>query len=437
MQRRSFSLILAASFLIFNVKVSEANPSKGLSLEEATQILLQQNPELKAMKKESEAAQAKVPQAKGWDDPQVGVRFYQVPFGEGLGKAMDIDYIASQKIPFPGKKKAAGQIAYHEYLHHLESLNARGRQLVREMKTVYYKLFVLDRQLAQSFKLQKLLLGWIQSAQANLSSGQGMASEVVQAQTELAKQGIERESLQAQRAILETQLRQILASSEIATIQLPNKLDLPQWNRPLEKLEAMAQSRHSDLKLAQHQIGQKNWAIKAAKREYLPDLSTQLEYVQRPGGQQDAWTGEFMVNLPLQVAKKKGAVTQAKAELSSAEYAYESAKNKVSAQVKQAYLKTKTAEKVFKLYDKSLIPQAQQAVEMSSVAYSTQQAPLSNLLNAEQALLNAQKDYWQAYEDFLVSLAELEEAIGISWENMDEALTQPDINPQGSRVEGK
>ncbi len=430
MQKQTLGLFFIASFLILGLGCRVASAEE-LSLEEATQILLAQNPELKAMQKETEATRAKIPQAKGWDDPMVGVRFYQVPWGDNPGKAMDIDYIVAQKVPFPGKKKAAGKVAYHEYLKDLEGLNERGRQLVRELKSTYYKLFVIDRQLERNVQIQKALKTSIQAAQANLVTNKTMASEVIQGQTEFAQQNIEREKLLEQRKILETQLKKLLASSPTETIQLPKQLQLPVWDYPLEKLAKLAQENHPTLKSAQHQIGQKEWGIKAAKREYWPDFSTQLEYVQRPGSAQDAWTGELMLNVPLQVNKKKAAVTQAKAELASTQYQKDSAKNNLIAGVEQAYAQAKASERILKLYEKNLIPQARQAFEINSVSYSTGQSSFISLLLAEQNLAKAQKDYWQAYEALALSVAELEENIGLAWEKLAE------LNPSDAHAEAK
>src|SRR4030095_203580 len=129
--------------------------SPPLTLEEAVTNALQQNPELKAMQKDVEAAQAKIPQARSWDDPMVGVRFYQVPFSGSFDDAADIDYIVSQKFPFPGKKKAASQIPYHDYLHHIEALGGRGRELLRDVKTAYFALFSAERTIAVNYEIEK------------------------------------------------------------------------------------------------------------------------------------------------------------------------------------------------------------------------------------------------------------------------------------------
>ncbi|MBL7684947.1 MAG: TolC family protein, partial [Deltaproteobacteria bacterium] len=121
-----------------------------LNLEELILRTLQVHPELKALEKEAEAVQDRSQAARSWEDPEVGVRFYQVPFGKGLDAAGDIDYILSQKIPFPGKRKTDSEIIYHEYLHHLESLNARGRSLLKEIKTTYYELYSIQKQIASN-----------------------------------------------------------------------------------------------------------------------------------------------------------------------------------------------------------------------------------------------------------------------------------------------
>jgi outer membrane protein TolC len=319
-----------------------------LSLQESVATALDQNPELKAMQKDVDAAHEKISQARSWDDPQIGVRLYQVPFNGGVDNAQDIDYIVAQKIPFPGKKKAASQVVYHDYLHHIELLGARGRQILREVKTAYFDLYAIQQLIAQSRKVEGVLKGIVQTAQTKLAIGEVLASDPIQAQGELAKILVEREPLSSGEKP-EAKLNQLMARSSEDEIRLPSQVTLPRWNLKLEESIEIATLRHSSVKLAEHNIGQKEWALKAAKREYLPDLNAQMEYVQRPGAAANAWTGEFMINIPLLVKKKMKGVSQAEAELASARYSQVAAKNDVTYKVKEVFARMLSAEKVMKI----------------------------------------------------------------------------------------
>jgi cobalt-zinc-cadmium efflux system outer membrane protein len=443
---RIFSVIFfigALSFPIQEIHAQSAE-SKGkgehspLTLEEAVEATLQKNPELKAMEKDVDATHAKVPQARSWDDPMVGVRFYQVPFNGGIDDAMDIDYIVSQKIPFPGKKKAYSQIAYHEYLHHIELLGERGRELLRDVKTTYYSLFSVNRLIGTSREIENLLKGVIQSAQAKLAANQAMATDSIQGQVELAKVLFERQSLVERKKGLEAKLNQLMARSSDEEIHLPLKLEIPRWNAKLEEILEIAQQKHPSVKLATHDIDQKKWAVKAAKREYIPDLNAQLEYVQRPGPAENAWTGEFMLNIPLLVKKKGKAVEQAEAELASAQYSQVAAKNDVSSKVKEVYAKMKAADRMLALNRNTLLPQTRQALEVTSSAYTTGKSDFISYLTSARSLSDAQMEYWKSYEALASSVYELEEAVGVTreeWEGKKLEIS-PSPPPSPSRGEG-
>ena len=104
----SIFIFILFCFVSLSVQAKE-KPLSSLSLEEAVVNVFEKNPELKSLQKEAEAAKAKISQSRSWDDTMIGVRFFEVPFNQGITAADDIDYIVSQKIPFPGKKKAVSK----------------------------------------------------------------------------------------------------------------------------------------------------------------------------------------------------------------------------------------------------------------------------------------------------------------------------------------
>jgi len=426
MKRRWFIGVLIIFVLDGNSFLqAQESMSTPLTLQEATRSTLEKNPELKAMEEDNHAAKAKVPQVRSWNDTQIGVRFYQVPFGEGLGHAMDIDYIVAQKFPFPGKKKAAAQMAYHEYLHHLELLDARGREILRDLKKTYYNLYAVQRQIAVSEKIESLLKKMSKTSQAKLATNQTSSLDAVQSQSELAKVLSEKENLKQVQSGLRAKLNQILARDIDSPVKVSSQLPLPHWNMSLENSLELALVQQPKLKIAEHQIEGKKWGIKAAKREYLPDLDAQVEYVQRPSDSPNAslgnaWTGQLMLTVPVMFKKKMKGVEQAEAELASAHYNYTATKNEVGFRVKETYTRLQSTLKVLELNQKTLLPQAEQSLQISLAAYEAGKADFLPVLLSARNLFEIQSAYWKNFENYTAAYSELEEVLGATQEELSE-----------------
>src|SRR5262245_15229555 len=102
-------LVVIAAFLL--LMALPARAAEILTLEQAIQEVLGANQDVRAAGFRVEAAKARVPQAKGLDDPMVGVTFEDVPFGQGITSGEEINYRIEQKLPFPGKRHVRGKAA--------------------------------------------------------------------------------------------------------------------------------------------------------------------------------------------------------------------------------------------------------------------------------------------------------------------------------------
>ena len=91
----------------------QARSDTDLTLEKLLGEVLKNNPGLGAARSRVTSAKARVPQARAWDDPQVGIEFYATPITSinPLADGMETDYFLQQMIPFPGKKGLMGEAA--------------------------------------------------------------------------------------------------------------------------------------------------------------------------------------------------------------------------------------------------------------------------------------------------------------------------------------
>ena len=62
----------------------------------------------------------------------------------------------------------------------------------------------------------------------------------------------------------------------------------------------------------------------------------------------------------------------------------------------------------------SIVPQSEQAIEVSRIAYQTDRGDLLMLIDAERSLLDARHSYYLALSNLEQALADLEHAVGVN-----------------------
>jgi cobalt-zinc-cadmium efflux system outer membrane protein len=80
--------------------------------------------------------------------------------------------------------------------------------------------------------------------------------------------------------------------------------------------------------------------------------------------------------------------------------------------VRKQYLALDTAKRSIALYKKSLLPQAQQALNAARTAYISGKMDFIGFVDAQRTLLNVQLGEQKALRDYRIALAELERLVG-------------------------
>jgi outer membrane protein TolC len=308
------------------------------------------------------------------------------------------------------------KMAFHEYQRLTHQWHGRALEILRDLKSTYYQLFAVQRMIGVSREIEGTLRSMVKNTQSRVASDQAMASDATLGQTEIAKILTERQALFQRQKELSAKLKQILADFSVEEIRLPEKLESPSWDAELKSLMETAQTLHPSIQGSQQQVEQTRWGVKSAKRDYIPDFQVQSEYVQRPGGRVDAFTGELMLNVPLILRKKNRQLQQAEAELASAQFNKQNTMNSVFAKIQEIHAKMKASQAMLNINRRTYLPQARQAFQMTSRAYSTGQVGFVDVLSAVRMLFDAQTEYWKAFEEQAASVFELEEAVGLTRE---------------------
>jgi cobalt-zinc-cadmium efflux system outer membrane protein len=80
--------------------------------------------------------------------------------------------------------------------------------------------------------------------------------------------------------------------------------------------------------------------------------------------------------------------------------------------VQDAYVRARAAQDRAALLRTTILPQSQQTLDVSRIAYQTDRVDFQALIDNERTLLDAQLDYVRALSEFQQATADLERAIG-------------------------
>ncbi|GJL73539.1 MAG: RND transporter [Nitrosomonas sp.] len=393
-----------------------------MTLNAATQLAVQNNPDLAQMRARAEAMAAIPSQVSTLPDPEISFNARNLPintFNTGQEDMTMIGPGISQAIPFPGKLALRGQAADFEAGAALQNVTEARAWLISNVKNTWWRIFFLDQALLIVKNNQVLLRQFVQIASTKYEVGEGLQQDVLLAQVELSNlldqqlilEGARRNSVAQLNAILDREANQPVILPEKIAEQLPSII-------PEVTLYQLAKNARALLASKQESINAAQARVELARRDYYPDFKFGAFYGfrgDRPTGvdRADLLTLNMSVNIPIFAARKQAkAVDQRNSELMQQKYVLQDEWNKVRAQISQNYSDFKRASEQVTLFKTGIIPQASQTVASMLAGYQVNKVDFLNLVRSQITLLNHEMKYWQAFTEANQSLAQLVAAVG-------------------------
>lgn len=422
--KRTISLIFIVLALYGNINAQSTKTYLDSLITEA----LQNNPQLKSANQFALAQRHKIDQAKSWDPPQVGIEFFQSPiesFPNPLKNQMEMDYSIGQMFPFPGKLTAMGDAAENNANMHLEQYKALERKIIRDVKKVYYELYLVDKKIELNEENQELLRNFIEIANKQYQVGMGKQPDIIRAQTELSTLINDGINLIKEKTSVEAMLNTLLNRPVNEHLEKINEIytDLPKWT--FEQLSTLSYENRNELKAMKYSVEMNKSELNASKLEYFPDIMAKLMYKNMIGTTKDFWSAMIGVSIPLapwSKGKFTNKVEENELNIKSVEEQYNNMKNMVSFDVQDALVKIESNRNLVELYKNTVIPQAQQTLDATTAAYQTGKTEFLMLIDAYRMLLMVKLDYYMAVMNFMDSQAALEQAVGITLDQVNNKL---------------
>jgi len=386
-----------------------------VTLEELIVEALRANPEILEARRRYDARLARIPQMSALPEPTLSIVSVGnlLPFSVQVGDPSSARMVSfMQEIPFPGKLALRGKIAALEAEAERWTYEQTWRRVISELKVAYYELYFVDKSLEIVRRIKGLLEQFLKIAEARYQVGKAAQQDVFRAQTELSILLERMAVLERQRASAVALINALLNRPPETPLGRTAEVKKGALSFSLEELYRMAAAESPELKQQERVMDSRHYQIALAQKEFYPDFAVGVQYMQRPV-MPEMWGFSISVRLPLYFwRKQRPALEEAGAEWAQARQRREGIRAQLFFRVKDLYLTAMTAERLLRLYEEGIIPQATLTLESSIASYQVGAVDFLTLLTNLIAVLTYETSYYEQLVAFQKSLAQLEPLIG-------------------------
>lgn len=380
------------------------------------------NPDVKASAERWQASVERVRQAGVLEDPMAMLRIQNALIRDPLNfkrDTMTAKVIGiSQKLPFYGKRDLMREEAGFEAEADRWVVEERRLELRRMVKETWYQIYLIDRSLETVAGNLTLLDDLIRLAESMYGVGKTGQQEIFQAQLERSKMEELRITLEQKRRSLAATLNTLAYRPVETAIPTMAKITLTPFSLSAAEMESLALAHRPALKGLRAQIDKTEASAKLAEKEFYPDVTVSLEYMQRdpamgtPGD--DMYGAQLTFNLPIQTDRRHAKVAETQADRRKAAQELAALQNQIHQAIGDGLAQLERSRKLTQLYNQGILLQAGGAAESTLAAYRTDKAKFTEVLNSRIALFNAEREYQGAVTDYQMQLAVLENVVGTS-----------------------
>lgn len=420
-------LILICSLALTGAPGGDYSSNQDTQLAAYIEQALERNPAVKQSLARYRAALQRLPQERSLPDPMFSVTQFARTPETRVGPQTTVVSV-SQHFPWFGKLSDREKVAAKEAAALEQQHEAQKAEVVRQVKLAYYSLGYIDRAIEITEEDLALLQHYETLAQARYSQGMGLQQAVVKLQAEITRDRNRLKELQSRRVDAEAVLNTLMdypARNPIAKVTQgtrPNVqidygalFEIGRTHRP-EVLGALLLVERDDIRIQLAQLNYRpDFTLGASFGNVLgrSDAAGRFNPPEQNG--KNTYSITFGMNIPIRRAKYDAAVQQATEEKTASGEGYRNTLNTVNSSVRSIGFSIVTLEEQIGLFERTLLPQAQQALLSSESAYSTGTLGVLDLLDSERVLLEVRLTLARLTSEYMKALAEMERTIGASY----------------------
>ncbi len=395
---------------------TEAHPTgPPVALADLIGEALERNPALIALRQQADVVRQRPAQSRFLDAPMVEAQVWQWPFNSINPTDTNMYmFMVTQDLPGRGKRELRAAVAQQDVALADSDICIRVRDVVNAIKQSYAALFIARKAIQIHLDSVGLLRQIADVSQAKYSTGRISQQDVLKPVVELSR-------LHTDIITFDEQAK--LASARInALLNRPPETPLgPLVDPPLQAvlpatadLQRQAIERQPELQRVRTEVARAEAELASVRSDYKPDFTIQGGYMLMPR-MTDAWSARVGISwpkAPWSRGKIDARVTEQMTAVQAAKVRVAALESAVRLGVQEAYVRARSAQDRADLLRTTILPQSQQTLEVSRVAYQTDRVDFQTLIDNERVMLEVNLDYFRALSDLAQALADLERAVG-------------------------
>lgn len=375
------------------------------------------NPELRGMGWEADAAKERVQPAGALPDPMLAVELRDIGVGNpslnlSPSQVGSTRYQVRQTFPLWGKRDLKESVAAAEAEGAGSRVHAVRLDLRARVKTAFAQYYAADRAWRINEELGSVLAGLGEIARARYATGLAPQQDAIRAQSERTMLATELAALEAERHHAVARLNVALGRAAEAPLAPPKSLPaLPAKAADSARLRESLIARNPQLAGAAAQIAAATRNEELVAKNRYPDLTVGVAPIQA-GTRFNNWDLMFEINIPFQQESRRAQEREAASLRRAAEARREAIANDLLGELGQSWMSFDAATRQLSILRDALLPQAQITFESAMASYQNGKVDFATLLDAQRQIRRARLDIVKAEAESRMRLADIERLLG-------------------------
>ncbi len=384
-----------------------------LTLDDALQLVAAENPTLRALVFQKQAALGQLEQAGLWPNPEFSTEIEEVGWDAPGLKESEITVTLSQELELFGKRSARKQVARAE----IDATSLRTKlsafDLYLETKRRFYFLAYTQKQLDLSLTSVELAKSIVENITYRIGKGAALESELLLAKLEAQQTQLQLEESRQEVAAAQVSLAALWrgTTSDI-TVSINSE---PQLSSVLDKIASLSTKvdstrnvlqlyRQSEILRAEHSL---------AAAQARPSLIVSGGYKRIEANNSNSFV--LGVSLPLPFFNRnQGSIQSIKARLRSLDYELQRSRLESDARIQEGIINLRRSIQRHTTLDSLLLPTATEAYHTLQSAYKTGRIPYTQLLEAERTLNRLRFEHNDMLLEIHYQIIDLESITGLT-----------------------
>jgi outer membrane protein TolC len=406
---------LGATLVLLGSIATSSHAQERLSLDDAIQLALRQNPLIGSSQEGINAARGRFWRALSPPPPSFTAGYDYIPVESGISNYGERSLGISLSIEFPTSTVLRGSAASRETDAAVAGLSAISQSVVMRVKLAYFGLLAAQTKLALAHENLRVAIEFVQKAETRYNVGEGTNLELLTARVQRtqAESAVD-VALNARRLSL-GELHLALGNHPDRSDTLLSLIDTLSHSMPVRSLEYyMAQLSSSSPELrSMHSLRDAASSRRAlAWSTLLPNFT--LSYARQVQGVTTGLYGVSLgVSFPLWfMLDQRGQIQEATAECARLDWDIQARAAELAQETKSAYVSLANEERQVRLYDSTLVPQGEEVYRSAAASYAAGEITYVEYLQARQLLISVRDAHIDALYNFNAAYARLEKVVG-------------------------